>query len=225
MIILLPILFPLITGLGFNPVWFGVIMVVAGDRVHSRPWGSTARIQDLMPAARRARRHRRHHALHVVLMIVLVALFVFSTLALWLPWQMMPGPRDGRSAVRAAALAARRHAVVLAGGRRGAGHHGGRSRPAAGGRCGRGSSAGVPPLQRRDRGCHGSGLRSEGDRLPRARCCRRARAPVPSSRSRLDLERGEGLQTPAVVQHHRVAVDGERRREDHHPRVGGGYRP
>src|SRR4029434_4958933 len=31
------------------------------------------------------------------------------------------------------------------------------------------------------------------------------------------------LKTPAVVQHHRVAVDGERRREDHHPRVGSGY--
>ena len=28
MIILLPILFPLITGLGFDPVWFGIIMVV-----------------------------------------------------------------------------------------------------------------------------------------------------------------------------------------------------
>ena len=28
MIIILPILFPLVTGLGFDPVWFGVIMVV-----------------------------------------------------------------------------------------------------------------------------------------------------------------------------------------------------
>src|SRR4029450_7777672 len=28
MIILLPILFPLVTGLGFDPVWFGIIMIV-----------------------------------------------------------------------------------------------------------------------------------------------------------------------------------------------------
>ena len=34
----------------------------------------------------------------------------------------------------------------------------------------------------------------------------------------------EGLQPPAMVQHHRVAVDGERRREDHHSRIGGRHR-
>ena len=28
MIILLPILFPLVTGLGFDPVWFGIVMIV-----------------------------------------------------------------------------------------------------------------------------------------------------------------------------------------------------
>ncbi len=95
MIILLPILFPLITGLGFDPVWFGVIMVVWLEiGFITPPVGlNLFVIQGLMPGAG-AREVTVGTTPYVVLMIVLVAiLFLFPDLALWLPGQMMPGRR------------------------------------------------------------------------------------------------------------------------------------
>ena len=95
MIILLPILFPLITGLGFNPVWFGVIMVVWLEiGFITPPVGiNLFVIQGLMRGAG-AREVTVGTTPYVVLMIVLVAiLFLFPDLALWLPGQMMPGRR------------------------------------------------------------------------------------------------------------------------------------
>jgi C4-dicarboxylate transporter DctM subunit len=92
MIILLPILFPLITGLGFDPVWFGVIMVVWLEiGFITPPVGlNLFVIQGLMPGTG-AREVTVGTTPYVVLMIVLVAiLFVFPDLALWLPAQMMP---------------------------------------------------------------------------------------------------------------------------------------
>jgi len=95
MIILLPILFPLITGLGFDPVWFGVIMVVWLEiGFITPPVGlNLFVIQGLMPGTG-AREVTVGTTPYVILMIVLVAiLFVFPELALWLPGQMMPGGR------------------------------------------------------------------------------------------------------------------------------------
>jgi C4-dicarboxylate transporter, DctM subunit len=95
MIILLPILFPLITGLGFDPVWFGVIMVVWLEiGFITPPVGlNLFVIQGLMPGTG-AREVTVGTTPYVVLMIVLVAiLFLFPDLALWLPGQMMPGRR------------------------------------------------------------------------------------------------------------------------------------
>jgi C4-dicarboxylate transporter, DctM subunit len=95
MIILLPILFPLITGLGFDPVWFGVIMVVWLEiGFITPPVGiNLFVIQGLMRGAG-AREVTVGTTPYVVLMIVLVAiLFLFPDLALWLPGQMMPGRR------------------------------------------------------------------------------------------------------------------------------------
>ena len=95
MIILLPILFPLITGLGFNPVWFGVIMVVWLEiGFITPPVGlNLFVIQGLMPGAG-AREVTIGTTPYVILMILLViTLFVFPDLALWLPGQMMPGRR------------------------------------------------------------------------------------------------------------------------------------
>ena len=95
MIILLPILFPLITGLGFDPVWFGVIMVVWLEiGFITPPVGlNLFVIQGLMPGTG-AREVTVGTTPYVVLMIVLVAiLFAFPDLALWLPGQMMPGRR------------------------------------------------------------------------------------------------------------------------------------
>jgi C4-dicarboxylate transporter DctM subunit len=95
MIILLPILFPLITGLGFDPVWFGVIMVVWLEiGFITPPVGlNLFVIQGLMPGTG-AREVTIGTTPYVILMILLVViLFVFPDLALWLPGQMMPGRR------------------------------------------------------------------------------------------------------------------------------------
>jgi C4-dicarboxylate transporter DctM subunit len=95
MIILLPILFPLITGLGFDAVWFGVIMVVWLEiGFITPPVGlNLFVIQGLMPGTG-AREVTIGTTPYVILMILLVViLFVFPDLALWLPAQMMPGRR------------------------------------------------------------------------------------------------------------------------------------
>jgi TRAP-type C4-dicarboxylate transport system permease large subunit len=93
MIIMLPFLFPLVTGLGFDGVWFGIVMVVwlemgfitppvginlfviqgvaKGGTMKEISWGATP---------------------YVVMMIIFVGiLFFFPELALWLPRQMAPG--------------------------------------------------------------------------------------------------------------------------------------
>ncbi len=93
MIIMLPFLFPLVTGLGYDPIWFGVIMIVwlemgfitppvglnlfviqgvaKGSTMKEIAWGATP---------------------YVVMMILFVILLCFfPDLALWLPRQMTPG--------------------------------------------------------------------------------------------------------------------------------------
>ncbi len=92
MIILLPILFPLVTGLGFDPVWFGIIMVVWLEiGLITPPVGlNLFVIQNLMRGTT-ARDVTVGTTPYVVLMIVLVVLlFLFPDLALWLPRQMAP---------------------------------------------------------------------------------------------------------------------------------------
>jgi len=92
MIIILPILFPLVTGLGFDPVWFGIIMVVWLEiGLITPPVGlNLFVIQGLTPGAS-ARDITRGTTPYVVLMILLVVLlFLFPDLALWLPRHMAP---------------------------------------------------------------------------------------------------------------------------------------
>ena len=92
MIILLPILFPLVTGLGFDPVWFGIVMVVWLEiGLITPPVGlNLFVIQNLMrgmPAAEIT----RGTTPYVILMILLVVLlFLVPDLALWLPRHMTP---------------------------------------------------------------------------------------------------------------------------------------
>lgn len=92
MIIMLPFLFPLVTGLGFDGVWFGIVMVVwlemgfitppvginlfviqgvaKGGTMKEISWGATP---------------------YVIMMILFVGLlFLYPDLALWLPRQMTP---------------------------------------------------------------------------------------------------------------------------------------
>jgi tripartite ATP-independent transporter DctM subunit len=90
MIILLPILFPLVTGLGFDPIWFGVIMIVWLEiGLITPPVGlNLFVIQNLMRGTT-AWDITRGTTPYVVLMIVLVTLlFFFPELALWLPRHM-----------------------------------------------------------------------------------------------------------------------------------------
>jgi C4-dicarboxylate transporter, DctM subunit len=91
MIIMLPILFPLVTGLGFDPVWFGIIMIVWLEiGFITPPVGlNLFVIQGLTPGAT-ARDMMLGTTPYVVLMILLVVLlFLVPELALWLPRQMM----------------------------------------------------------------------------------------------------------------------------------------
>jgi TRAP-type C4-dicarboxylate transport system permease large subunit len=90
MIIMLPILFPLVTGLGFDPIWFGIIMIVWLEiGFITPPVGlNLFVIQGLTPGAT-ARDMVVGTTPYVVLLVFLVALlFVFPDLALWLPKQM-----------------------------------------------------------------------------------------------------------------------------------------
>jgi tripartite ATP-independent transporter DctM subunit len=92
MIIILPILFPLVTALGFDPIWFGVIMVVWLEiGLITPPVGlNLFVIQNLMKGTT-ARDVTFGTTPYVVLMIILVALlFLFPELALWLPQHMTP---------------------------------------------------------------------------------------------------------------------------------------
>jgi C4-dicarboxylate transporter DctM subunit len=93
MIIMLPFLFPLVTGLGFDAIWFGVVMIIwlemgfitppvglnlfviqgiaKGSTMKQVSWGSTP---------------------YVIMMILFVILLsFFPDIALWLPRQMIQG--------------------------------------------------------------------------------------------------------------------------------------
>jgi C4-dicarboxylate transporter DctM subunit len=92
MIILLPVLFPLITGLGFDPVWFGVIMVIWLEiGFITPPVGLNLFVlQGLLPGTG-ARDIVVGTTPYVVLMVLLVvALYFVPDLALWLPARTMP---------------------------------------------------------------------------------------------------------------------------------------
>jgi C4-dicarboxylate transporter DctM subunit len=93
MIILLPILFPLVTGLGFDPIWFGIIMIVWLEiGLITPPVGlNLFVIQNLMRGTT-ARDVTAGTTPYVVLMVLLVVLlFLFPDLALWLPRHMAAG--------------------------------------------------------------------------------------------------------------------------------------
>ncbi len=92
MIIMLPFLFPMITGLGYDGIWFGVVMVVwlemgfitppvginlfviqgvaKGSSMKEVAWGATPYV--------------------IIMILFVVLLFFFPDLALWLPRQMTP---------------------------------------------------------------------------------------------------------------------------------------
>ena len=92
MIIILPILFPLVTGLGFDPIWFGIIMVVWLEiGLITPPVGlNLFVIQNLMRGATAADVTRGTTPYVVLMILLVVLLFLFPDLALWLPRHMTP---------------------------------------------------------------------------------------------------------------------------------------
>ncbi len=95
MIIMLPILFPLVTGLGFDPVWFGVVMIVWLEMGFiTPPVGINLFVIQGVARGSSMRDIAVGSTPFVLLLILLVViLFLVPDLALWLPRQMMPGPR------------------------------------------------------------------------------------------------------------------------------------
>ena len=95
MIIMLPILFPLVTGLGFDPVWFGIVMIVWLEMGFiTPPVGINLFVIQGVARGSSMRDIAVGSTPFVLLMILLVViLFLFPDLALWLPRQMMPGSR------------------------------------------------------------------------------------------------------------------------------------
>ncbi len=95
MIILLPILFPLVTGLGYDPIWFGVVMIVWLEMGFiTPPVGINLFV--IQGVARGSRmRDIAVGATPFVLLMVLaeVILFLVPDLALWLPARLLGPPR------------------------------------------------------------------------------------------------------------------------------------
>jgi tripartite ATP-independent transporter DctM subunit len=92
MIILLPILFPVVTGLGFDPVWFGVVIVVWLEiGFITPPVGINLFVIQGIARGTTMLDITRGTTPFVLLMLLLVALlYFFPDLALWLPRQMIP---------------------------------------------------------------------------------------------------------------------------------------
>jgi C4-dicarboxylate transporter, DctM subunit len=92
MIILLPLLFPLITGLGFDPIWFGIVMVVWLEiGFITPPVGLNLFVIQGMMRGAGARDITVGTTPFVIMMVLLViTLFLVPELALWLPRHMAP---------------------------------------------------------------------------------------------------------------------------------------
>lgn len=94
MIIMLPILFPLVTGLGFDPVWFGIVMIVWLEMGFiTPPVGINLFVIQGVARGSSMRDIAVGSTPFVLILILLVViLFLVPDLALWLPRQMMAGP-------------------------------------------------------------------------------------------------------------------------------------
>lgn len=95
MIIMLPILFPLVTGLGFDPVWFGIVMIVWLEMGFiTPPVGINLFVIQGVARGSSMRDIAVGSTPFVLILILLVViLFLVPDLALWLPRQMMTGPQ------------------------------------------------------------------------------------------------------------------------------------
>jgi len=94
MIILLPFLFPLVTGLGFDAVWFGIVLVIWLEMGFiTPPVGINLFVIQGVAKGGTMAQIALGATPYVIMMILFVMiLFLFPDLALWLPSKMTPGP-------------------------------------------------------------------------------------------------------------------------------------
>jgi tripartite ATP-independent transporter DctM subunit len=92
MIIMLPFLFPLVTGLGYDGIWFGVIMVIWLEMGFITPPVGLNLFVIQGVAKESTMKEVAWGATPFVFMMILfvILLFFFPELALWLPRQMTP---------------------------------------------------------------------------------------------------------------------------------------
>ncbi len=93
MIIMLPFLFPLVTGLGYDPIWFGIIMVIWLEMGFiTPPVGINLFVIQGVAKGSTMKEVAMGATPYVIMMILFVILlFLIPDLALWLPRQMTPG--------------------------------------------------------------------------------------------------------------------------------------
>lgn len=93
MIIMLPFLFPLVTGLGYDPIWFGIIMVIWLEMGFiTPPVGINLFVIQGIAKGSTMKEVAMGATPYVIIMILFVILlFLIPDLALWLPQQMTPG--------------------------------------------------------------------------------------------------------------------------------------
>jgi len=94
MIILLPFLFPLVTGLGYDPVWFGIVLVIWLEMGFiTPPVGINLFVIQGVAKGGTMKEIALGSTPYVIIIILfIVILFLFPDLALWLPSQMSSRP-------------------------------------------------------------------------------------------------------------------------------------
>ena len=89
MIIILPILFPLVTGLGFDPIWFGVLsMMMVSMGLVFPPVGLIAFVVSATAGVDLVKVYTGTSILMLAIVITTALIMVFPEIVLWLPARM-----------------------------------------------------------------------------------------------------------------------------------------
>jgi TRAP-type C4-dicarboxylate transport system permease large subunit len=89
MLIILPIVFPLITSLGFDPIWFGVMtMMMVGMGLVFPPVGMIAFVVSSTTKVDLMTVYRGTSILMIAIILTTILLCLFPQIALWLPTKM-----------------------------------------------------------------------------------------------------------------------------------------
>ncbi|MBI4186540.1 MAG: TRAP transporter large permease subunit [Chloroflexi bacterium] len=89
--ITIPIFFPIVRALGFDPVWFGVLMVVNMElAAMSPPFGLYLfTLKGVLPDATMADIYRAVVPMCLIVLVLVIALLIFPSLVTWLPGLML----------------------------------------------------------------------------------------------------------------------------------------